>query len=90
MLWKVILLTAAAGMGGTGLGGAVAYCFRRDSERMVSLLLSCAAGVMTAVVCFDLLKDAMAQEGMGLLPVCGGVLGGYLAVSVFNSCIQRR
>lgn len=90
MLWKVILLTAAAGMGGTGLGGVVACCFRRDSERMVSLLLSFAAGVMTAVVCFDLLGDAMDQEGMGLLPVCGGVLAGYLAVALLNGCIQRQ
>ena len=90
MLWKVILLTAVAGMGGTGLGGAVACCFRRDSEQMVSLLLSFAAGVMTAVVCFDLLGDAMAQKGIGLLPVCGGVLAGYLAVAVLNGCIQRQ
>ena len=90
MLWKVILLTAVAGMGGTGLGGAVACCFRRDSEQMVSLLLSFAAGVMTAVVCFDLLGDAMAQKSIGLLPVCGGVLAGYLALAVLNGCIQRQ
>ena len=51
----MLLVTAAAGIGGTGLGGTAACLFRRDSSRMVSLLLSFAAGVMVAVVCFDLL-----------------------------------
>ena len=50
-------ITALAGMGGTGLGGAVSCLFRRDSSRTISLLLSFAAGVMVAVVCFDLLTD---------------------------------
>ena len=50
-LGEVVLITAAAGIGGTGIGGLTACLFRRDSSRAVSLLLSFAAGVMTAVVC---------------------------------------
>ena len=75
MLGKVIWFTALAGMGGTGLGGTLACCFRRDSERTVSLLLSFAAGVMTAVVCFDLLAEAMGASG-GLRLTVAGLLGG--------------
>ena len=89
MLGKVIWVTALAGMGGTGLGGALACCFRRDSERTVSLLLSFAAGVMTAVVCFDLLAEAMAPGGgLGLAVV--GILGGYVLTAGLNGRLERR
>ena len=59
MIWSVIGITALAGMGGTGMGGLVSCLFRRDSSKTVSLLLSFAAGVMTSVVCFDLLTEAL-------------------------------
>ena len=59
LLWEIVFITALAGMGGTGLGGVVSCLFRKDSSRTVSLLLSFAGGVMTAVVCFDLLAQAV-------------------------------
>ena len=55
MVWSIIGITALAGMGGTGMGGLVSCLFRKDSSKTVSLLLSFAAGVMSSVVCFDLL-----------------------------------
>ncbi len=57
-LTGALLATTIAGVGGTGAGGAAACLFRRESERAVSLLLSFAAGVMIAVVCLDMLRDA--------------------------------
>ena len=59
VIGSILTITAIAGVGGTGLGGAAATLFRRDSDRTVSLLMSFAAGVMTSVVCFDLLTDAL-------------------------------
>ena len=35
-LWTTLLVTASAGIGGTGLGGTLATLFRRDSGRAVS------------------------------------------------------
>ncbi len=92
MLGSVIAITAAAGMGGTGAGGLCACCFRSASGRMVSLLLSFSAGVMTAVVCCDLLADAVgAGTGRGRLAlVAAGVLAGYGAVGALNAWIDRR
>lgn len=83
----VILITAAAGIGGTGLGGTAACLLHRDSSRVVSLLLSFAAGVMTAVVCFDLLADAVTA---GLLRVVAGVLMGYGGTELLNFFISRE
>ena len=94
MLGKVLFITAIAGVGGTGAGGLAACLFRRDSSRTVSLLLSFAAGVMTAVVCFDLLADAVQPqstgERTGLLWVVCGVLMGYAGVCLLNLWADRR
>lgn len=89
-LGEVLLVTAAAGIGGTGTGGLIACLLRRDSSRMVSLLLSFAAGVMTAVVCFDLLADAGAPGGGRLWLTALGILLGCGATGSLNTRIGRR
>ena len=92
MIWSIIGITALAGMGGTGLGGLVSCLFRKDSSKTVSLLLSFAAGVMTSVVCFDLLTEALHSDGMsskvGL--VVAGVLAGYIVIAILNAWIDRN
>ena len=55
----VIVMTAVAGVAGTGLGGLLGVLFTRNSEKIVSLLLSFAGGVMLCIVCLDLLSDAL-------------------------------
>lgn len=93
LFWEIVWITAAAGMGGTGLGGVVSCLFRKDSSRTVSLLLSFAAGVMTAVVCFDLLSEAVAPEGTAdhthLLLAAVGVMLGYAVIYLLNAWIDR-
>ena len=92
MIWSVIGITALAGVGGTGMGGVVSCLFRKDSGKTVSLLLSFAAGVMTAVVCFDLLTEALHPDNMetnvGL--VVTGVLVGYVVIAMLNAWIDRK
>ena len=61
-IWLLIKATALAGIGGTGLGGVIGALFKRDSKRTVSLLLSFAGGVMTSIVCFDLIDSAIATK----------------------------
>ena len=91
-LWLLIGITALAGMGGTGIGGLVACLFRKDSSKTVSLLLSFAAGVITSVVCFDLLAEALHSEetsnNVGL--VVTGVLVGYVVIALLNAWIDRN
>ncbi len=91
VLLKVILITTVAGVGGTGLGGLVSTLFKRDSSRTVSLLLSFAAGVMTSVVCFDLLADAIEPNGgerTSIFIVMFGVLLGYGVIYLLNAMID--
>ena len=90
-IWLLVGITALAGVGGTGLGGAIACLFRKDSDKTVSLLLSFAAGVMTAVVCFDLLTEALNTNGPSAnvwLVVCG-VSVGFVLIALLNALIDK-
>ena len=93
MIFYVLLVTAAAGIIGTGLGGCIAALLRRDSPRAISLMLSFAAGVMTGVVCFDLLTEAITTETGGrssLFLTTIGVLIGYGAVWCLNIWLNKN
>ena len=93
VFWWVVVITAVAGVGGTGLGGLVGAVLRRDSSKIVSLLLAFAGGVMMAVVCFDLIPEAFypdgATEEMPLWLVLLGVLLGYGVIYVLNYFIDK-
>ena len=91
ILWKIISITALAGMGGTGMGGLVSCLFRKDSGKTVSLLLSFAAGVMTSVVCFDLLTEALHPEksNPNVALVVLGITAGYVVIALLNAWIDR-
>ena len=90
-IWLLVGITAIAGVGGTGLGGALACLFRKDSDKTVSLLLSFAAGVMTAVVCFDLLTEALNTSGPAsdLWLVMCGVTAGFALIALLNAWIDH-
>lgn len=90
----VILITAVAGIGGTGLGGLIGAELHRESTKFVSLLLAFAGGIMLAVVCFDLIPSAFQPEGaeseIPLFVVIEGVLLGYGIIYLLNFLIDRR
>ncbi len=93
MIAWVVLMTAIAGVGGTGLGGLIGALLKRDSEKIVSLLLSFAGGVMLSVVCFDLLLDAMhpenAAEPISIYIVLLDTFLGYGIIYLLNYLIDR-
>ena len=94
VFWWVVIITAIAGVGGTGLGGLIGAVLRRDSTKVVSLLLAFAGGVMLAVVCFDLIPGAFSPEGssdeMPLMLVVGGVVIGYGIIYLLNNLIDKH
>lgn len=94
MFWWVVLVTFVAGVGGTGLGGVVSAFIKRDSTKTVSLLLSFAGGVMLAVVCFDLVLEALKPpvngEAVGLPVVLIGMIIGFAIVALLNYIIDQK
>ena len=87
-IWLLIKLTALAGIGGTGLGGIVGALFKRDSVRTASLLLSFAGGVMTSIVCFELITDAIATNA-GIYVVVAAIILGVVTVYLLNLFIDK-
>ena len=89
----VILVTFIAGVIGTGIGGLIGVLTKKDSKKLVSLLLAFAAGVMLAVVCFDLLSEAIQpnKENIGFIfLVIGCTIAGYLIVFGINKLIDIK
>ena len=64
MLGWVIIITAIAGIGGTGLGGLVGALFKKNTEKPVGLLLRFAGGGMYLPDGFLNLDDFGEQTGM--------------------------
>ena len=86
---SLILVTALAGVAGTGLGGLVGALMQKDSKRVVSLLLSFAGGVMLSVVCFDLAVEAIeTQVGVGF--VAGAIAIGVGVTYFLNYLIDKK
>ena len=85
----LIITTALAGVGGTGLGGIIGAILQKDSRKVVSLLLSFAGGVMLSVVCFDLVTEAIASN-MGIWVVVGAIALGVAVTYLLNYLIDRK
>ena len=85
----LILTTALAGVGGTGLGGLIGAMLQKDSKRAVSLLLSFAGGVMLSVVCFDLVTEAI-ETNVNIWIVVGAIAFGVAATYFLNYLIDRK
>ena len=84
----LIEATTIAGIGGTGLGGIIGALFKKDSKKTVSLLLSFAGGVMTAIVCFDLIVSALNTK-TNVFIVSLGICVGVGVVYLLNLFIDR-
>lgn len=92
--WFVTLVTLLSGAGGTGVGGIIGAIFKGGSNRTISLLLAFAGGVMTAMVCFDLIIEAVEASKevieWGVWLVVGAVALGVAVVYGLNYLIDRR
>jgi zinc transporter, ZIP family len=84
---KVTLIGLAAGIVGTGTGGLMAFFIRKISNRLLSFILEFSAGLMTAVVCFELVPEAFNIGGVPLT-ICG-LLAGIFTIIIVENYIRR-
>lgn len=92
----IVIITFISGVVGTGLGGLVGALLRRNSGKIVSLLLSFAGGIMLAVVCFDLMSEPITMMNEGTVPeytpfiLVASVAVGYGVVYLLNFVIDKH
>ena len=89
VIGTLLLATTLAGVVGTGIGGVVGALLQKNSNRVVSLLLSFAGGVMLSVVCFDLVTEAIATE-VGIWVVVAAVAAGVAVTYLLNFLIDQK
>jgi len=76
------IIGMVAGVGGTGLGGLVSSVFRCVSSRVFSVILGFSAGVMLAVVGFDLMPEAIDAGGLEFAIL--GIVAGVFLISMLD------
>lgn len=78
---KTSLLGLFFGTFGTTIGGIIGCLFNRVSNKFLSFILSFASGLMMAVICFDLIPEALEISN-----VCSVVLGVIIGVASMIFC----
>ncbi len=85
---KIALVGLISGITGTGIGGLIAFFVGKNiSNRILSSILEFSAGLMTAVVCFELVPEAVEIAGLNLTMI--GVLLGILTVIVIDDMVKQ-
>jgi ZIP family zinc transporter len=85
-MFDVLLLSAGAGVIGTGTGGIAGLIFGKKSDATVSYLLSFAAGVMLSIVFFDLIPEAI--ELSGTVYTVFAIIGGAICIWALNRAVD--
>ena len=79
---KTTLLGLFFGTFGTTLGGAIGCFFKNVSNKFLSFILSFASGLMMAIICFDLIPEA--------LIVIIGVILGIIAMIFCDLLVSKK
>ena len=76
-----------AGVVGMGLGGAITAIFGAKTERMISIFLSLAAGVMMSIVFIELIPEAIEYSNVWITLI--GLALGVLMVLILHNIMDR-
>ncbi len=85
---KTCLLGLFFGTFGTTLGGIIGCIFNKVSNRFLSFILSFASGLMMAVICFDLIPEALKISNILITVI--GILFGIFAMIYCDLLVQKK
>ena len=85
---KTTLLGLFFGTFGTTLGGILGVVIRKQSNKFLSFILALASGLMMAVICFDLIPEAL--EISNILEVIVGVILGIIAMIFCDLLVDKK
>lgn len=85
---KIALVGLISGITGTGIGGLIAFFVGKTiSNRLLSSILEFSAGLMTSVVCFELVPEAVKIAGLNLTVI--GVILGILVIIFIDDFVKQ-
>ena len=85
---KTTLLGLFFGTFGTTIGGILGIVINKNSNKFLSFILSFASGLMMAIICFDLIPEAL-----GISSIYGVILGVLLGIVSMIFCdviVQKK
>lgn len=85
---KTTLIGIFFGTFGTTIGGLIGIFSPYTSKKFLSMLLSFSAGLMLAIVCFDLIPEAMQLSSIG--SVILGIIIGIIVMLCCENYIKRN
>ena len=85
---KTTLLGLFFGTFGTTLGGIIGVVIKKHSNKFLSFILSFASGLMMAVICFDLIPEAL--EIKGIVNVIIGIGMGIIAMIFCDLLVEKK
>jgi len=83
----IILMSLFAGVVGMGLGSVITAIFGSRTERMISIFLSLAGGVMISIVLIELIPEAIEYSNIWVTIV--GLILGVLMVLFLHNIIDK-
>ena len=87
-IFKTTLLGLFFGTFGTTLGGIIGCFFNNVSNKFLSFILSFASGLMMAVICFDLVPEALSLTSIFIIIV--GVVLGIIAMIFCDLLVETK
>ena len=87
-LLKVTLIGLFFGTFGTTIGGIIGIKFKNPSNKFLSFILSFASGLMTAILSFDLIPEALKISSIPNAVI--GILLGIICMMACNIIVDKK
>lgn len=87
-LIKTTIVGLFFGTFGTTLGGIIGVLFKKNSNKFLSFILSLASGLMTAIVCFELIPEAL--EISNVQTTLFGIIFGIILMIMCDIIVEKK
>ena len=87
-LLQTTLIGLFFGTFGTTIGGMIGIVCKKTSNKFLSFILAFASGLMLAIVCFDLIPEALAIANLS--SVLLGILMGIIIMIACDLIVQKQ
>lgn len=85
---KTTILGLFFGTFGTTIGGVLGVIIKKHSNKFLSFILAFASGLMMAIICFDLIPEAL--EISNLLTVIFGIIIGIIMMIFCDFIVEKK